>query len=541
MRKRLLSSCTLAIGALLFASCRPNSGISIRDQATLDQILLLGNEAEAASLDPHLNTSNSGSKCITTLIEGLIAYHPSDDNLPEPGVAESWEHKDYTLWTFHLRKNARWSNADPVTSQDFVYSYQRILSPELGGNYAEMLHIIKGATAFNRGEDLDFSHVSVKALDTHTLQIELVGPTPYFLNLIKHHAWHPVHPPTIEKYGGMTKPDSTWTRDEYIGNGPYTIKEWTLNKVLKVEKNPLYWDADTVTIQEIHFFPITDISSEDHLFNSGGLHYASTIPSDMIPVYKKNKDPYLRLEPWFASYFFKINVTLPHLSDKRVRRALSMAVNRRAITKRIMKGDQAIALSLTPPGAANYDAPHTLGFNPKHARKLLAEAGYPNGKGFPKMTLLYNTSDQHKAVTEAIQEMWINILGIEVEIRNQEWKTYLQSQDQLDYDISRAGWIGDYPYPDTFLNMFRTGDGNNRTGWGDARYDTLLKESFTETDATRRLEMLCKAESILVEELPVIPLYYYRRIYRIDPAVKGWYPKRLDNRNYKYIRLTPKS
>ena len=526
-----------AFASLLLVSCGQESGSLDRDQATRQGILLFGNEGEPPSIDPHLNTSNNGSRITVALVEGLIAYHPDNDNLPEPGVAKSWSHEDATVWTFDLREDARWSNGDPVTAHDFVYSFERMLTPALGAKYAQLLYILKNGREFNEGKLKDFSQVGVKALDDHTLQLTLEGPTPHLLNLIKHPTWYPVHPPTIEAAGGMGKPDSNWTRDNYVGNGPYQLKEWVINKIIKVEKNPHYWDEEYVSINEIHFLPIDEISTEDQVFNSGRLHYQNTVPSDMIPIYQKENDPYLRMEPWLATYFYKINTTDPVLSDPRVRMALSLAINRKALVKRVMRGDQDIALSITPDGIQGYEPPKLEGFNPNKARELLAEAGYPGGKGFPKINFLFNSSEQHKQVGEAVQQMWRSILGIEVSLQNQEWKTYIETQHNLDYQISRAGWIGDYVFPDTFLAMFRTGDGNNNTGWGDPRYDELVNGAITEPDADKRLAMLREAEWILMQAQPIIPLFHYNRIYRIDPAVKGWHPKLTDNRHYKFISL----
>lgn len=522
-------------------SCSDPTNNHGREAATKEGILLLGNEAEVPTLDPHLSTTVSGSRIITALTEGLIAYHPTDDSIAEPGVAESWTHKNNQYWTFHLRKNARWSNGAPVTAHDFIYSFERMLTPQLGARYAELLFLLKNAEAFNTGELTDFSQVGVKAVDDYTLKMELNGPVPYFLNLLKHHTWYPVHPDTIEKYGGMTKPDSNWTREEYIGNGPFVLEEWAMNKVVKVIKSPTYWDTKTVQLNGIHFFPIDDISTEDKVFNSGGIHYQSTVPSDLIPEYKKSNDPYLKMEPWIGTYFYRINTEQPHLADKRVRKALSLAINRRAIVKRIMKGDQAIALSMTPEGISGYTPPKTEAFNPKRARELLSEAGYPNGEGFPETNLIFNTSDQHKAIAESIQQMWFNILGIQVNIRNLEWKTYISTIDQRDYEIARAAWIGDYVYPDTFLSLWQSNNGNNNTAWSNPKFDQLLQASYIEPDPSKRLELLHEAEMIVVDELPIIPIFFYNRIYRIDSAVKNWGPKLSDNRNYKYIFLQSES
>lgn len=524
---------------LLVSCSKREQGFTLRDQATRDGILLFGNEGEPPSIDPHLNASVNGSRITSALVEGLISYHPTDDNLPEPGVAESWSDVEATVWTFNLRKTARWSNGDPVTAHDFVYSIRRMITPELGAKYAQLLYIVKNAQEYNEGTLSDFSQVGAKAIDDHTFQLTLTGPTPHFLNLIKHPTWHPVHPPTIEAAGGIGKPDSNWTRENYVGNGPYQLKSWVINKSVIVQKNPHYWDAEKVSINEIHFLPIDDISTEDQVFNSGRIHYQNTVPSDMIPIYTKEGDPYLRSEPWISTYYYSLNVTDPALQDKRVRQALSLSINRRAIVKRVMKGGQDIALSLTPNGIQGYQPPKLESFNPNKARQLLAEAGYPNGQGFPKLKLVYNTSEQHKQVAEAIKQMWLSILGIEISLENQVWKSFIETRRNLDFQVARNGWIGDYVFPDTFLTMYRTNDGNNSSGWSDLHYDQLITDSITEPDADKRLSMLREAESILLEAQPIIPIFHYNRIYRIDPAVKGWYPKLTDNRNYKYISLEP--
>jgi len=527
----LLAAAALAAGAGL----APDSLAAEADEAAEAGILLFGNAAEPPSLDPHLNTSVNGNRVISALLEGLVAYHPSDDSLPEPGMAETWESdEDATVWTFHLRE-AQWSNGDLVAAQDFVYAFQRMLTPELGASYAKMLYALDGAEAFHAGQTDDFSEVGAKALDERTLRLELSGPTPHFLNMLKHHAWYPVHPPTIEAYGGMAKPDSNWTREAYVGNGPFVLEEWTINQIIAVRKNPRYWDADRVALEGIRFLPVENSRTEDRLFNTGGLHYANTIPSDLIPHYKEGDDPALRIEPYLGTYFYRFNTQRPPLDDPRVRQALSLAINRRALVRLVTKGGQPPAASFTPPGIAEYEPPERVAYNPRKARQLIAEAGYPDGEGLRPLRLVYNTSESHKDIAEAIQQMWRNVLGVETSLSNQEWKVYLSTVSQLDYDIARAAWIGDYLYPDTFLAMWQTGDGNNSTGWSSPEYDRLLQASFREGDPKRRLGLLRQAEEILLEALPIAPIYHYTRIYRLDPRVQGWHPKLLDNHPFKSV------
>jgi oligopeptide transport system substrate-binding protein len=505
------------------------------DEAAKQQILFFGNSSEPPSLDPHINSSVNGSRIINCLMEGLIAYHRDDDNIPEPGVAESWEHDgSYRVWTFNFREDARWSNGDSVTANDFVYSYNRMLNPELGARYAQLLYAIKNAQAYNESK-VPFSEVGVRAIDEHTLEIELEGPTPHFPNMVKHASWFPVHPATIEAAGGMVKQDSNWTRENYIGNGAFTLKEWSMNKVIIVEKNPLYWDAETVRLKEVHFFPTENANTDNQRFDAGSNHYVNTIPSDLIPTYIEKGESSLRVEPYLGTYFYRLNTQKEPLNDVRVRRALTLAINQRAIVRRITKGGQTPAHGYTPPGISGYKAPELVKYNPREARDLLAEAGFPGGEGFPKLTLIYNTSEAHRDIAIAIQQMWKSILGIDIDLRNQEWKVFLDTVHQGDYDIARAGWIGDYMYPDTFLFMWTTGNGNNETGWSNEEYDQLISASYLEADAEKRLKMLYDAETILLEEMPIAPIYFYTRNYRLDTRVRGWNPKLLDNHPFKHV------
>ena len=530
-----LKSNLIICGLSILAGASAGLADSPADEAAKNQIFLFGNSSEPPSLDPHINSSVNGSRIVSCLIEGLIAYHRDDDNIPEPGVAESWGHDgEYRVWTFNLRQDAKWSNGDPVTAHDFVYSYNRILNPELGARYAQLLYAIKNAQKYNESK-VPFSEVGVEAVDDRTLVIELEGPTPHFPNMLKHASWYPVHPPTIEAAGGMTKQDSNWTRENYVGNGPFTLEEWSMNRVIIVKKSPTYWDAKTVRLNEIHFFPTENANTDNQNFDAGANHYVNTIPTDLIPTYIENKEPSLRVEPYLGTYFFRFNTAKKPLDDKRVRQALSLAINQRAIVKRVTKGGQTPAYGYTPPGIAGYEAPRMVSYNPRKARELFAEAGFPKGEGFPKLTLIYNTSEAHRDIAIAIQQMWKSILGIEIGLRNQEWKVYLDTLHQGDYDIARSAWIGDYMYPDTFLFMWTTGNGNNETNWGSQVYDELIMDSYLEADAEKRLQMLFEAEKILLDEMPIAPVYFYTRNYRIDQRIRGWNPKLLDNHPFKYV------
>lgn len=509
------------------------------DAAAEAGILLIGNGTEPKSLDPHLVTGVPENRIIQSLIEGLIAYHPTEDLEPEPGMAESWEsNDDFSVWTFKLR-DASWSNGDPVKASDFVYSWERILSPELGAEYAEMLYVIRNAEQFHQGQLSDFGQVGVKAIDDRTLEVTLNGSTPYFLSMLKHYSFYPVNPRVVEEFGGMTDRNSRWsTVENYVGNGAFELKQWTTNQIIKVEKSPTYWDAKRVQLNEIHFFPIDNVKTEETAFQGGRLHLTSNVSPDKISVFRENNPEQLRIEPYLGSYFFRINVTREPFDDPRVREALNLALDRKLIVERVAQGGQAPATGFVPPGMTGYPASTKLGFDPARARQLLAEAGYPGGQGFPEKEILINTSEAHRKIAEAIQAMWRENLGIDVGIYNQEWKVYLDSQSKLDYDLSRAGWIADYAHPMTFLEIFTSGNGNNDTGWANAQYDALVRQAQRAANEPDRMRLMQQAEAILLDELPILPIYWYTRVYLKDPRVQGWHPTATDNHPYKYVSIS---
>jgi len=521
---------------LVLAGC--GGDVPDADRGVAEQILLRGNGSEPKALDPHLVTGVPENRIISSLIEGLITYHPLDDNLPEAGVAERWEHDGtYTTWTFYLHPDANWSNGDPVTADDFVYSWRRMLTPELGAEYAKMLMVVAGAEDFHYGR-AGWDAVGVKAVDAKTLEVTLVGPTPYFLNMLKHYSWFPVHPPTIEAFGGMTNRDGVWAmQGSYVGNGPFVLTEWKPNQYIRVTKSPTYWDRETVRLNEIYFFPIEDQNTERRLFENGQLHMTSTVPSNDIENYQANNPELLRIEPYLGTYFYRFNTERAPLDDPRVRRALTLAIDREAIVEQVTKGGQTPAVSYTPPGFADFAPPAAVDFDPEEAQRLLTEAGFPGGEGFPEKFLLFNTSEDHRKIAEAVGSMWKEHLGINIQLENKEWKVYLDAQSELDYDISRSAWIGDYMDPITFLEMWTTGNGNNDTGWSDPEYDRLIQAAFRSETEQEHFDLLVEAEARLMDALPIAPVYWYTRIYLKDPRVGGWEPKLLDNRPYKYLYL----
>jgi len=503
-------------------------------------ILLLSNGTEPEDLDPHLVTGVPEHNIISALIEGLVSEDPKDLH-PIPGIAERWEiSEDGKKYTFFLRPDALWSNGEPVTAHDFHKSFERMLTPSMGSEYAYMLYSMKNAEAFNTSKIKDFSKVGSRVVDQRVLEITLENATPYFLSLINHYTWYPVHIPTVEKHGPISQRGNKWTKPgNFVGNGPFKLKEWRLNDVVIVEKNPTYWDADSVKLNEIHFYAIDQANTEERSFRAGQLHNIYTMPLGKIDRYKRDYPDLIKIEPYAGTYFYRINVTKPPTNNPLVRRALAMAIDREAIVKSVTRGGQLAANFFTPPGTGGYTSRAHIPSDVEKARNLLAEAGYPNGENFPKLEILYNTSEGHRRIAEAIQEMWKKSLNIDITLVNQEWKVFLAAQRQIDYQICRAGWIGDYVDPNTFLDMWTSWSQQNQTGWSSEEYDGLIREASRTQNMKARLELFQEAEAILMDEVPIIPIYIYTRVYALHPSVKGWFANILDHHPYKSIWLDP--
>jgi oligopeptide transport system substrate-binding protein len=504
---------------------------------TSAKILRFGNGAEPQDIDPQVVTGVSENKIITALFEGLVVEAPSGIG-SAPGVAESWEiSPDGLVYTFHLRADAKWSDGRPVNAGDFVRSYQRILTPTLAAEYAYQLYPLVNAEAFNKGTLADFSQIGAKALNDRTLKLTLNNRTPYLLEELKHYAWFPVPIETIAKFDGLARKGTAWTRPEnFVGNGPFILKEWLPNQRLVVTRSPTYWDRAVVKLDGINFMPIESGETEERMFRSGQIDRTESLPLNKIAIYKRDWAAMYREDPYYGVYFYRLNVTKPPLNDVRVRRALAIAIDREAVVRDILRGGQTPAWNFTPP-SAGFSATARISRDLDEARRLLAEAGYPGGKNFPHVELLYNTSESHRTIAEAIQQMWKTRLGVDITLQNQEWKVYLDSQNTGNYQIARAGWIGDYPDPSTFVGMWMTGAGNNQTGWSNANYDRLLRTSTAAPTEAERMADYQQLEQILADEVPVIPIYFYTRVYALNPRVKGWVPQLMDNRAWKWIDL----
>ncbi|MCU0748890.1 MAG: peptide ABC transporter substrate-binding protein [Akkermansiaceae bacterium] len=376
--------------------------------------------------------------------------------------------------------------------------------------------------------------IGLAAPDAHTLKVTLREPVPYLPSMVRHSTWYPVPKHVILKFGKMTDRFTDWSlRGNLVGNGPFQLSEWRFNHYIEVKRNPHYWDAAKVGLHGIRFYPIENPYTEARAFLAGQLHTTYTFPAELLARARKSFPQYLKQEPYVGTIFVRLNVTRKGLEDPRVRRALSLAINRAEYCQYIYEG-YTPAKSLTPK-LGEYRGPEVLDFDLAQAKSLLAEAGYPDGKGLPSLALL--TSRPHPAA-DALQQSF-RALGIRVTIEQKDWGSYIAAQQSLNFDMALAGWIGDYLDPTTFLDMWTKGNGNNNTGWDSPRYSGLLREAAQQPDTASRYATLAKAESILMDEMPILPIAWYTRLYLHRPEVKGWHPLVLDNHPWKTVFLDP--
>lgn len=526
----------LGLATVLVACSSGETNVEAGNQAG---ILHFGNGTEPQTIDPHLATGKPGHHVIMALFEGLVTKNPYSLEV-EPGVADSWSvSEDGKIYRFHIREGASWSDGTLITAEDFRWSWRRILHPEFGALYNYMLFPILNAEAFSTGQLEDFSEVGVRVLDEHTLEVELANPTPYFLQLLDHPSMFAVPRHVVEQHGSATSQANTWTRAENIvGNGAFEMVEWNLNQSLSVGKSDSYWDSENVELNGIVFYPTDSTITEERMFRSGQLHRTEDFPIERYSYYLEERPEVLRATPYLGTYFYLFNTEREPLSDSRVRRALAMAIDRDQLVESVLQGLNDPAFAITPPGALGYEPPHTFNFDPEAAAALLAEAGYPDGQGFPGFEILYNTLEGHQRVAEVVQQMWRTYLNINVTLTNQEWRVYLDSISEGNYDIARASWLGDYVDPNSFLDMWITGGGNNRTGWSDPVYDRMILQEAPQAETReQRFAIFQEAESRLMQAMPLMPIYIYVTKHLVDPSVQGMPPNILDHYNYKYVSL----
>ncbi|HWR28893.1 MAG TPA: peptide ABC transporter substrate-binding protein [Negativicutes bacterium] len=477
--------------------------------------------AEPESIDPRMSTSLSASTVETQLFEGLTTL--DEKNRPIAAAAEKWEvSPDGRKYTFTLRSGLKWSNGDPVTAQDFEYAWKSGLDPELASPNAYMLYCLKNGEAFAT-KKADVTQVGVKAKDDRTLEVELERPTAYFLSLAAFHAYFPVHKKTVAA-------NSKWANQPQtlIGNGPFKLTAWVKSSRMELAKNEHYWDAAKVKSSKLELYLLDNSSTALSMFESGQLDMGDSIPSSEVP--RLVKEGKVKIYPFLGTAYVSFHVTKAPFDNPKVRRAFSLAIDRTAITDKLLRGGQTPALSFVPPGIA--DAGSNEDFRGKGgnllkdndiatARSLLAEAGFPDGKGFPNVTFLYNTSESNKVIAEALQEMWKKNLGVQVAVANQEWKVYWDVLDRHDFQMARETWTGDYPDPLTFLDLFVSGGSNNAPDYRNPAYDKLIAEAQQGLDQNQRMQWLHDAEKIIIDEAVVAPVFFMTNPVMIHAHVKG--------------------
>ncbi len=490
----------------------------------------IGNSGEPETLDPQLVYSIPEQRMTLALFENLLSYDAKTGD-PQPGLAESWtQGGDGLTWTITLRQDAAWSDGTPITAQTVVDSWLRELDPDTGAPFVSLLtDLIRGAAEFNAGKGT-VQDVKLKAVDGRTLQFTTVSPAPYVPDLLPQPAFSVVPMHVIRTH------PKDWTLPEnFVGNGPFVLKEWTQQERIVLEKNPRYWDAKDVKLDRVIYLPMEDAGTAYSMYVQGTIDWSTAFPpADKLAEAKKRAD-YV-LSPVLGTYYYEFNTTKPPFNDPRVRKAFAMAVNRADLLGKIIQAGQIPAFSLTPPlaGRFPYTPPKGIAESADRAKKLLAEAGFPGGKNFPKVRLLYNTNDQHKVVAEALRDRWQQVLGVTVEVTDQDWGTFLQvkrSGSMGGFDLLRAGWAADYRDPFAFLSLFSSDNKSLNDGsYASAAYDQMLAKANSMADGPDRMKTFQSAEDLLVsQDAAILPLYFYVSQNMVDLSKwGGWYPNVLD-------------
>jgi oligopeptide transport system substrate-binding protein len=501
--------------------------------------IIIANGVEPETLDPHTLTGQPDGRIAAAIFEGLTRLNATNA-LPEPGLAERWDiSPNGMVYTFYLRTNALWSTGEPITADDVVYSWRRAVDPLTAADYAGQLYYVKNGEAINRGQIKDLTQLGVQSLALRTVQVDLVAPTPVFLDICALRPLVVVPRKTIEKYG------DAWLMARPLPvSGSYLLDQWRIRDKIRLRKNPLYWDAANTRNTIVDMLPVEDAIVALNLYETGQADIIwdkNLVPTELMDVLRDRPD--CHQPDNLGTYFIRFNVTRKPFDDVRVRKALALTVDKDRIVKRIVRGGERVADSYVPVGTANYERSKGLGYDPELARRLLAEAGFPGGKGFPPFRYHFNTGKMHEQLGIEMQEMWKKELGITMTLRQTEWKVWLSAQTALDYDTIRGSWVGDYNDANTFLDMFMSNNGNNRTGWKNPRYDDLVRTANHQTDRQKRAALLREAETMLIQdELPIIPIFFYKgiQLWRTN-EIEGIYFNILDEHPPAAIRKKNKT
>lgn len=533
-RKLIVLMSVLLVLVMLFTGCSSpadETGDETADgtqngDATGKKILKTNNSSEPGSLDPALAQGTHESWILENVFEGLMTFNEKGELVE--GMAERYEvSEDGLTYTFYIRDGVTWTNGDPVTAHDFEYAWKRALNPETASYYAHILYPIKGAEAYNTGEGSE-EDVGVKALDDKTLEVTLETPTAYFLELTAFYTYFPVNKNVVESNPDWAKDPST-----YVTNGPFKLVEWKHNDQIILEKNEDYYNADKIKLDGIDLDIIEDQNTAWQKYEGGEYHILVDVPTSVVAQLKAENNPELNIDFQVGTYYYNVNPDIKPFNNAKVRKALSMAMDREVITENITQGGQIPAYGVVPPGLedeSGNDFREVQGnlfeYNPEEAKKLFEEGLKEEGMTVEdfnnqNFVLLFNTSESHKKIAQAVQEMWRTNLGVEIGLENVEFQVKLDREKAGDYHISRAAWLGDFMDPMTFLDLWWSQSEFNDVKYNNPEYDELIEKAKSTNDQEVRMQAMKEAEKILMEDMPVIPVYFYTQPYTVKPNVTG--------------------
>ena len=511
----------LVLLLLATGGCKRRTAV---ESGIAEQVIHLGNSSEPRDLDPSTAVSNTEGIILSSLFEGLVNYSPDCREIV-PGAAEKWDvSPDGKTLTFHLRPGLKWSNGDPLTSADFLYAFRRLIEPPLGAELAIYADWVVGGQAYREGKAHDLNAVGFRAPDPQTFEITLRERAPYYLGILAQYPFYPLHRATIEKHGAYLKRDGAWTKPgSMVGNGAFQLKEWKVNENVTVEKNPNYWDAAHVALKSAVYHPIDNLDTEERAFRGGRLHVTRSLPVVKLPGYRKDQPALVHTDEYIQTTYIDFNVLRAPFTDARVRRAFNLALDRQALVHGVSRDGSRLADNFSVPGSGGYTARAHLSFDGEKARAMLAEAGFPGGAGFPHVSLVFAPSHQGaQAMVEALQGMWQRELGVRVELVAQEEKVWLNTMRAKDFQLLVDGWLSGVNDPVDLFQLFLGTSPNNNTGWDSPGYNEEFAAAAQAPDDASREVHLQSMDAVLLDELPLIPLFHLSQNYLVHPTVQGW-------------------
>lgn len=535
MMSKMKAFLYLVIGILLVGISTPLNAADAQEE----KILNVAIASEPPSIDPALGNENISGAVIRNVFERLTWL--DTEGVPQPAAAESWEvTEDGKTYTFFLREDSQWTNGEPVTAHDFEYSWKRTLNPETASQSSALFYIIDGAEAYNLGE-ASAEDVAVTALDDYTLEVTLTSAAPYFLDLINGQAFSPVLQSVVEEHSDWALDAS----DNYVTNGPFKLAEWVHHGHIMLERNDSYWDSGNVHLDGVQMHIIESQATANTAFQAGDIDYVGNpftyVSLDSIDLYRENDQLHIADEG--SVYYYTANITDDIMSNINIRKALALAIDRQSLIDNVLKGGEKPAMGLVPPSINGFEDKEAYfpDNDPEGAREYLALGLEDLGISDPSeltLALNFNTSEAHSAVAQFIQHNWQENLGINVELSNSEWQVHLDTLANKDYQIARLGWSSRYNDGTSLLNMYlTTTTGNNHTGWESEEYRDLISQADNELDPEKRIELLKEAEKLLIDDMPIIPIYYYSNPYVVQDWVVNMVPDALGHVNLKPVDI----